>query len=144
MYKKKAVKIGVKVAYKQQVQMWPTAQQTVSLSLTHTHAHWGSRECVYSPCLQCVLMQQRRFVSSSLAARTQNTLWNEIIWHTSLRAPCVAAPTEAWAEMLPADWPLGPLVSMGLIINCHRLRQVWGRPATVEQRASAGINAFLN
>lgn len=101
-----------------------------SLSLTHTYTLRLQRVCLLT--MLAVCPHATEDVQLQLpAACTQNTLWNEMIWHTSLRAPCVAAPAEAWAEMLPADWPLRPLVSMGLIINCHGLRQAWGRPAIV-------------
>lgn len=112
--------------------MWPAAQQT--LSLTHTHTQrlqsvFTHHVCSVFSCTEEVQLQLP-------AARWQSTLWSEIIWHTSLRAPCVAAPAEAWTEILPADWWLRPLVSMGLIINCHGLQQACGRPAFVGERES--------
>lgn len=71
------------------------------------HTHTLERLCTHHVCRVC-FHTQGRFSSSSLlhrgksavAARESN--WSESIQHMSRRS-CLAAPAEAWAEILPAD-----------------------------------------
>lgn len=94
--------------------------------------HTVERLCTHHVCrvFSCTEKVQLGLPEANPPWQPSESNWNESIRHMSRRS-CLAAPAEAWAEILTADRLLCPPVSTGLIINCHLLHKACTRPAIV-------------
>lgn len=71
--------IGTKVAGKQQVHRWPTAQQSLCVTHTHTHARRPQRACALTMFAVCPHAKEEVRLQLPACAHTKHTVeWNHL------------------------------------------------------------------